>query len=384
MRRFGALLILLTFGVASFVTPVLTAHAAQHVHLNPASKSVASRVNVFLKRLAKQRLFMGAILMARRGTTLMDKGYGLADWERHIPNTRQTKFRLASATKQFTAMTILQIQEQGKLSVQDHVCPYLADCPSAWKNVTIRQLLNHTSGVPDPFRDSIVGFYPWKYWTPDQMIGFVKDMPLLFTPGTDWHYSNINYIALGLIVEKASGEPYATFLHDHIFLPLGMTSTGLVQEGESIPNLASGYDGFSRVDVSVLDPTWLFAAGDLYSTVDDLYLWDQALATETRVQAVVRCHVHPVLHLPRQIGIRIWLVHRDHCQAPGYLARWRYAGRLHARPYLPRRWRDTRNPDQQRPDIAGCDLAVHYQTHLSEEVGIAVRRSMCRIAVAML
>jgi CubicO group peptidase (beta-lactamase class C family) len=283
MRRFGVLLILLTVGVASFSSPVLPAQAAQHIRVSPASKGIGPQVNVFLKRLAKQRLFMGAILMARNGTTLMDKGYGFADWERHVRNARQTKFRLASVTKQFTAMAILQLQDQGKLTVRDRACTYIADCPSAWKDVTIHELLNHTSGVPDPFRDSIIGFYPWKYWTPDQMIGFVKDMPLVFKPGTDWHYSNINYIALGLIVEKASGEPYATFLQDHIFLPLGMTNTGLAQEGESVPNLASGYDGFSRVDVSMVDPTWLFAAGDLYSTVDDLYLWDQALATEKLV-----------------------------------------------------------------------------------------------------
>jgi CubicO group peptidase (beta-lactamase class C family) len=283
MRRFGVLLVLLTFGVPGFASPALPARAAQDLHVGAARGGIGFEVNTFLKRLAKQHLFMGDVLLARKGTILMDKGYGFADWERHRPNAQQTKFRLASVTKQFTAMAILQLQDQGKLGVQDRACVYLADCPSAWQDVTIHQLLNHTSGVPDPFRDSIVGFYPWKYWTPEQMITFVHDMPLLFKPGTDWHYSNINYIALGLIVQKVSGVSYATFLHDHIFLPLGMTNSGLAQEGETVSNLASGYDGYSRVDSSMFDPTWSFAAGDLYSTVGDLYLWDQALTTEKLV-----------------------------------------------------------------------------------------------------
>jgi CubicO group peptidase (beta-lactamase class C family) len=235
--------------------------------------SLPQQVDAYLE----QAHFSGSVLIAGKGEVLVSKGYGMADREHSVANTPQTRFRLASVTKQFTAMAILQLQEQGKLGVQDRACIYIASCPATWKDITIHQLLNHTSGIPDLFDDS-VGYDQAKYYSPDQIIGLVRDQPLLFKPGTESHYSTIGYILLGLVIEKASGEPYEMFLRDHIFQPVGMTNTGLAQEGVAVPNLAVGYDGISPV--LLFDPATLFAGGSLYSTVGDLYLWDQALATE--------------------------------------------------------------------------------------------------------
>ena len=254
----------------------LTHLASRQSTLSPAA-AARTTIDKFLTRLAKQHLFMGSVLVADASGAVLRKGYGFSNWEQHVPNTPATKFRLSDATLQFTAAAVLQLQDARKLSLRDRACRYIAACPTAWSNVTIQQLLNHTSGIPDLYNDGVTGFYGWKYWTPAQIIGFVQDAPLLFKPGTDWHYSEINYIALGLIVEKASGQAFGTYLHDHLFQPLGMTHSGLARKGETVPGLARGYDGYPRVVQSIFNPNWTFSAGGVYSTVGDMYLWDQAL-----------------------------------------------------------------------------------------------------------
>jgi CubicO group peptidase (beta-lactamase class C family) len=244
-----------------------------------AQPSIASHINSFLNRLAKQNLFMGSVLVADKSGVVMDKGYGFSNTAQRLPNTQATKFRLADTTLQFTAMAVMQLKEAGKLSEQDRACAYLTACPAPWKDVTIHQLLNQTSGIPSLYNDAVSGFYDWKYRTPEQIIGLVKDTPLLFKPGTNWHYSQINYIALGLIVAQASGQSFAAYLKNHIFQPLGMARSGLAQKGVKVPGLARGYDGCCQVTESQFDPFWTYAAGDAYSTVNDLYRWDQALGT---------------------------------------------------------------------------------------------------------
>lgn len=251
--------------------------------LSPAAAAARLTINKYLTRLAKNHLFMGSVLVADANGIVLDKGYGFSNWEQHVPNAPGTKFRLSDATLQFTAAAVLQLKDEGKLSLQDRACKYIASCPPAWSDVTIQQLLNHTSGIPNLYNDGITGFYDWKYWTPAQIIGFVQNTPLLFKPGTDWHYSEINYIALGLVIEQASGQSFGTYLQDHLFRPLGMANSGLAQQGEAVPGLARGYDGFPRVVQSMFNPNWTFSAGGVYSTVGDLYLWDQALRTEKLV-----------------------------------------------------------------------------------------------------
>jgi CubicO group peptidase (beta-lactamase class C family) len=241
-----------------------------------------SKIDRILNFLTERESFTGAVLVARNGEILLSKGYGLADRDKNLPNTPQMKYRLGSITKQFTAMAILMLQAQNKLRVQDPVCRYIPECPATWQDITIHHLLTHTSGIPDftDFPD-----YETTKATPSsplQTIARFKDRPLDFKPGEEWSYSNSGYIVLGYIIEQASGQSYETFLQKNIFEPLQMKNTGYDHNDGS---LATGYTGFydrwEKADN--IDMTIPYAAGGLYSTIEDLYRWDQVLYTEQLV-----------------------------------------------------------------------------------------------------
>jgi CubicO group peptidase (beta-lactamase class C family) len=173
-------------------------------------------------------------------------------------------------------MGILILQNQGKLTMQDRICVYLSECPPAWEEITIHHLLTHTSGIPN-----FTGFVDYRKTKatpspPEQTIDRFVNKPLDFQPGQRWKYSNSGYILLGLIIERASGQSYETFLQENIFAPLEMTSSGYDHNRD---DLAIGYkDRFREADFAHMSIP--FAAGALYSTVEDLYRWDQALYTE--------------------------------------------------------------------------------------------------------
>jgi len=247
-----------------------------------ATEGPASKIDKVLNSLTGREAFTGAVLVARNGEVLLSQGYGLADLDNNLPNTPQTKYRLGSITKQFTAMAILMLQAQDKLNVQDPICRYISVCPTMWQDITIHHLLNHTSGIPNftDFRD-----YQATKATPsppEQTIARFKDKPLDFPPGEQWSYSNSGYIVLGYIIEQASGLPYEAFLQQYIFEPLQMKDTGYDHNDGS---LAIGYRGAHGPwrEADYIDMTIPYAAGGLYSTVEDLYRWDQALYTEQLV-----------------------------------------------------------------------------------------------------
>ncbi len=251
--------------------------------------SVAARAQDLLPKFeeyaqaaAKAEGFSGAILVARDGKVIVSKGYGMADVENDVPNTAETRFRIGSITKQFTAASVLLLQERGKLSVQDSICKHVAPCPEAWQPVRLHHLLSHTAGVPD-----FTGFPDYQKTMRDpapveSLITRFRDLPLEFKPGENWKYSNSGYVLLGHVVEKVSGKSYESFLRENIFEPLKMTSTGYDHAAAIVKRRARGYakgpDGL--VNASYLDMSIPFAAGGLYSTVGDLYLWDQALYGE--------------------------------------------------------------------------------------------------------
>jgi CubicO group peptidase (beta-lactamase class C family) len=235
-----------------------------------------SSIESYLSGLSGQGALTGAVLVARGGTVLVSKGYGLADEESHSPNTPQTRFRIGSNTKQFTAMAILILQDRGRLNVHDLLCNYVPDCSPAWQPITLFHLLTHTSGIPNytDFPD-----FPSFIDAPVTVEGLIERFrfrPLDFTPGTQWEYSNSGYVLLGSIIERLSGQSYAQFLEQNIFAPLGMTSTGYDVNDPPTPSHAAGYlsPGVKPVH---FDMSEVYAAGALYSTVEDLYLWDQAL-----------------------------------------------------------------------------------------------------------
>ncbi|MBZ5622920.1 MAG: beta-lactamase family protein [Acidobacteriia bacterium] len=230
----------------------------------------------------------GASVMAiRDGKVLYRHAYGLANVENHMAAGTGTNYRLASVTKQFTAMAIMILAERKRLSFDDDLTKFFSDYPAYGKQITIRQLLNHTSGLR-AYEDLI----------PPERTAQLKDLDVLdllkrqtgtyFTPGSEWRYSNTGYAHLALIVEKASGMRFAAFLKKYIFDPLHMSGTVALEEGVStVRNRAYGYSehgsGFERTDQSLTSA--VLGDGGIYSSVEDLYLWDQALYTTQLVGA---------------------------------------------------------------------------------------------------
>jgi CubicO group peptidase (beta-lactamase class C family) len=243
---------------------------------------IAAQVDEYMLARFALEHFSGTICIARAGKVLFSQGYGLANREHSVPNTPQTRFRLASITKQFTAMMIMQLQQQGKLHVHDEIRKHLAECPSTWDAVTIHHLLNHTSGIPNhtTFPETWATIALPK--SVPELIASFKDHPLDFAPGQRWSYNNSGYILLGALVEHSTGRSYEQAVHEQIFEPLGMHDSGYDRHSPIISGRAAGYakrDG-SIVNAAYVDMSIPYAAGALYSTVGDLCLWDQALYSD--------------------------------------------------------------------------------------------------------
>jgi CubicO group peptidase (beta-lactamase class C family) len=243
---------------------------------------IASQVNALFVHEVASHQFSGSVLIAAHDQVLLRKGYSMADWSKQVPNTPHTRFYLGSTTKQFTAMAIVILQEQRKLHIHDHLCAFLASCPRPWQQVTIHELLTHTSGIPEFDHGTASSA------SPESWIDDFDDVSLGFAPGSEFSYCNVCYQILGYVVQRVSGEPYCTFLQRNIFDPLHMTATGCARSYLSLPDHAVGYASWRVQDVSIgLDaaPQWSFlcGAGLLYSTVEDLYRWDQALSHHTLI-----------------------------------------------------------------------------------------------------
>jgi D-alanyl-D-alanine carboxypeptidase len=224
--------------------------------------------------------FNGSALVSRDGDLLFAEGIGMADDAHGIPNTPETRFRLGSVTKQFTAMAVLMLASQGLLKTTDPLCDYVDTCPDGWDVVTIEHLLSHSSGIAN-FTDQ-PGFDPMKAATPADTVASVADIPLAFEPGASFAYCSTGYVLLGMVIERASGLDYETFLEQRIFEPLGMADSGY-EHGDT-PELAVGYaSGFEEADA--LEMSVPYAAGGLYSTVLDLQRWVDALDAHTLVDA---------------------------------------------------------------------------------------------------
>jgi CubicO group peptidase (beta-lactamase class C family) len=232
--------------------------------------------------------FNGSVLVAEKGKIIYKKGFGFANMEWNIPNQPDTKHRLGSITKQFTSMLIMQLVQQGKLKLDVPISTYLPDYPK--KNgevITIHHLLSHTSGTPNYtsypnfFKD--VSRDPY---TPTEFLKFFADSTLQFKPGEKFSYSNSGYFLLGVIIEKVTGKPYEQVLQENILTPLQMNNTGFDHYSTILRNRAAAYEknGKNYSNAGYLDMSIPYAAGSLYSTVEDLYLWDQALYTNQLLQ----------------------------------------------------------------------------------------------------
>jgi len=237
------------------------------------------RMEQVVQSYVSEKKFMGAVLVARGDEVLLSKGYGSANLEWNIPNSPATKFRLGSVTKQFTAASILLLEERGKLKTDDPVKKLMPDAPAAWDKITIFHLLTHTSGIPN-----FTGFPDYKSQepfatTPEKLVARFRDKPLDFQPGEKWSYSNSGFVLLGYLIEKASGESYEKFVQENIFGPLGMQDSGYDSNSAIIPRRAAGYvpgkDG--PENAGFIHMSIPFSAGALYSTTGDLLRWEQGL-----------------------------------------------------------------------------------------------------------
>jgi len=244
----------------------------------------AAKIDELMTTYNSYRQFNGAVLVAENGKVIFKKGYGMANMEWNIPIETDTKFRLGSITKQFTSMLILQLVQEGKIKLEGKITDYLPDYrKDTGDRITIHQLLNHTSGIPS--YTGLPNFFQEISRNPYGVSDFVKKYAsgdLEFEPGTKWNYNNSGYFLLGAIVERITGKPYEQVLKERILDPLGMKNTGYDHYATILPKRAAGYEkrpgGF--VNAPYLDMSLPYAAGSLYSTVEDLYLWDQALYTE--------------------------------------------------------------------------------------------------------
>jgi len=246
-----------------------------------ARNDFKARAGARMKGFVERDKFSGSVLIARGGKVLFEKGYGLANRELGVANTPLTKFRIASLTKQFTAAAILILQEQGRLKVSDPVSRYVADLPPEWRGITVHQLLTHTSGLPEyTSPPEVEKSLNLTGASPEQLLSLVKQQPLIFAPGTKLVYCNTGYLLLGMIIEKASGSDYASFLRQSILTPLRMNDSGYDVRSNILPGRASGYwvKNGKPENAGYVDASIPFAAGGLYSTVRDLYRWNEALA----------------------------------------------------------------------------------------------------------
>src|ERR1700683_1034361 len=238
-----------------------------------------ARMDQMVQSYVADHKFMGTALVARGSQVLFNKGYGSANLEWDIPNAPNTKFRLGSVTKQFTAAGILLLEERGKLNVNDPVKKYMPDAPAEWDKITIFHVLTHTSGIP-----SFTGFADYKQTepfetTPEKLVARFRAKTPDFQPGEKWSYSNSGYVLLGYLIEKISGQSYASFVQENIFTPLGMKDSGYDSNSKIIPHRAAGYapskDGL--VNAGFIHMSIPFSAGSLYSTTEDLFKWERGL-----------------------------------------------------------------------------------------------------------
>lgn len=242
---------------------------------------------VVQSEMAKQHIAGLSLAVIKSGKILTARGYGWANLEHRLKANPETVYEIGSITKQFTATAIMMLVEEGKIQLEDPISQYIDATPTAWKDVTIRHLLTHTSGIKSYTELPLFIRMTVFPTTPKEVVKLLAPIALEFKPGEKWKYSNSGFYLLGMIVEKASGKPYARFLQDRIFGPLGMSSTRVNDLKDIIPNRAAGYDwnGKEWKNAMAIDMTWPYSAGAIVSTVQDMAKWDAALYTEKLVKA---------------------------------------------------------------------------------------------------
>jgi len=270
-------LIAVTFILSSY----LTSHAQQIEPFNKEDRAAATRVDRVVKAAMSTYKIPGVSLaVLRNGKIILLKSYGLANVEHQVPVKPETIFQSGSIGKQFTAAAIMILAQENKLSLDDKVSKYFPDAPASWKDITVWNLLTHTSGLGDYPPDIDLR----RDYTEEQFFESFKKAPLEFAPGTNWNYSNVGYVTLGILIRKVTGKYYGDFLQERVFRPLGMTTARVISEEDIISNRASGYrlvNGELKNQEWVSPSTNSTADGSLYFSILDMAKWDAALYTDT-------------------------------------------------------------------------------------------------------
>lgn len=250
------------------------------------AQSKSEKIDALVAKYAEYGQFNGSVLVVEKGNVIYKKAFGMADMDAKTPNDPETKFRLASVTKQFTAMLIVQLAAENKVKLDVPISTYLPAYPKKTGDIiTLHHLLTHTSGIPNytsalEYRDVMQNSFK-----PEQLVDLFDDLPLEFKPGEKFQYSNSGYVLLGYIIEKMTGKTYEEVLKQKICAPLKMQNTGVEHNDIVLKNTAKGYNrqGSTFQNASYIDMSVPFSAGSMYSTLEDLYLWDRALYTEKLV-----------------------------------------------------------------------------------------------------
>ena len=247
--------------------------------------SINCKINEYLDEYAKLWPFSGTVVVVNKGEVIFNKSYGMASIEHGAANTSETKYKIASLTKQITCMGIMILKERGLLNTSDNLKKFFPDYPQLDERITVHHLMTHTSGLCSEF--SVVDPYLMlgkRLYTHKEVFDLFKDMPLESEPGECWSYCYFGYYLLGVIIERITGKPYIEFLKDNIFKPLGMNNTGIDDYIEILTNKASGYYvSGEKLVCCEIDTMSAFSAGAIYSTASDMILWDQALYNEKLV-----------------------------------------------------------------------------------------------------
>jgi CubicO group peptidase (beta-lactamase class C family) len=253
-----------------------------------AGQDLDGRVDGFVgTEMREQRIPGMALAVLRDGKVVKAQGYGLANVELDVAVKPETVFQTGSVGKQFTATAVMMLVEEGKVGLDDKLSKYLEGTPAVWKDVTVRNLLTHTSGIADYTGSEYTkagGLINLRGdYTEKELYQKLVQLPLNFETGTKWKYSNTGYVLLGFLIHKVTGEFYGDFLQERIFRPLGMSATRIISEADIVRNRASGYE---LVKGEIKNQAWVSATlnttadGALYTNVLDLGKWDGALYTE--------------------------------------------------------------------------------------------------------
>lgn len=271
--------------VTTLLSALLLCAATLRAQAPLDAKRLAAIDDFVNREMARQRVPGLELGIYSRGRILLAKGYGLANVELKVPVKPETLMQSGSVGKQFVSAAVMMLVEEGKLSLDDSITKYFAEGPAAWKPILIRNLLSHTSGLAEYEDPALTGpngpFYLRLDFTEDELARKVEALPVEWAPGEKWDYRNTNYMLLGIIIHKVTGMPYAQFLSERIFKPLGMTSTRLISDRDIIPNRASGYEidrNGNLKNQEWVSPTFNSTAdGTLYFNVLDVARWDEAL-----------------------------------------------------------------------------------------------------------